>query len=83
MWSGEQCTVAEGAERNWHRASVAALVPRGGPQDEGEGDPLKGCGLPLPLHPSPWAFVRFFPLCLLKNPYTIFCRPMGMEWEIN
>ena len=70
---------AEGAERNWHRAWVAALVPRRGRPAEGEGDPLKGCGLPLPLGLA-WDFI---PFCSEENPYTIFCRPLGVEWETN
>ena len=51
--SGEQCTVAEGAERDWYRATVAALVPRRGRRYEGDGDPLIRRGLPLPFTPPP------------------------------
>ena len=53
-------------------------------RDEGEGDPLKGCGLPLSLHLTPWAFIGFIPFfCSEENPCTIFCRPMGGEWAIS
>ena len=50
--------------------------------DEGEGDPLKRRGLPLSLHLTPWALHGSSSLVALqKSPYTIFCRPLGGEWE--
>ena len=57
----------EQPERNWHRAWVAALVPRRGRQDEGEGDPLKRRGLPLSLHLTPWALHGIFSLGALRK----------------
>ena len=52
--------------------------------DEGEGDPLKRRGLPLPLHLTPWALTwDFFPWRFEESPYTIFCRPLGGKWTTN
>ena len=52
--------------------------------DEGEGDPLKRRGLPLPLHPSSWALSRIFSLGVFsESPYTIFCRPLGKIWKVK
>ena len=72
----------EQPQHNWHRAWVAALVPRRGHGDEGEGDPLRGCGLP-PFPPPSGPSSDFFPLRFEENPCTNFCRPLGGEWAIK
>ena len=52
--------------------------------DEGKGDPLRRRGLPLPLHPFPWALHEISSLgALRESPYTIFCRPLGGKWTTD
>ena len=78
-WLRTHCPLAE---RGVAAHPTGGLVARGGRQDEGEGDLLRRRGLPLSLHPSPWALCRIFSLGALTlaaraNPMPPYGQGMG------